>query len=133
MMLPPGAGKTGIYFGWAIWRKKRIMVLAPSKMLQDQIYKDFSGVGLLDLRGQVNYTCNITGGTVADAPCHGGYDCAIKPSCEYFVKLRRAPFEQFVLSNPAFWLHNRAVLGEVDALVIDELHRAFDELARHIS
>jgi Rad3-related DNA helicase len=130
MMLPPGAGKTGIYFGWALWRKKRIMVLAPSKMLQDQIYGDFQSLGLIDLRGQANYTCEITDGTVADAPCHAGFECPVVSSCEYFKKLGRAPREQFVVSNPSFWLHNQHRLGEFDALIVDEGHKAFEELAR---
>lgn len=130
LMLPPGAGKTGIYIAWAVWRKKRVMLLAPTKHLQDQIYEDFKGLGIMDLRGQSNYTCTITEGTVADAPCHGGYVCPIKSSCEYFVKLKRATTERFVLSNPSFWLHNKHILGEFDALIVDEAHQIFDQIAR---
>jgi Rad3-related DNA helicase len=133
LLLPPGAGKSGIYIAWALWRKKRVMILTPNKFLQDQLYKDFSGIGLVDMRGQSNYTCAVSGGTVADAPCHGGFVCAEKPRCEYFAKLKRAPHERFLLSNPSFWFHNKNVLGEFDALIIDEAHRAFDTIADHVS
>lgn len=133
LMLPPGAGKSAIYFAWAVWRKKRVMVLTPSKFLQDQLYADFKGIGLLDLRGQSNYKCEVTQGTVQDAPCHGGYVCPIKGSCEYFAKLARAPKEQFLVSNPSFWLHNKHVLGDFDALVMDEGHQMFDAIATHVS
>lgn len=133
LLLPPGAGKTGIYFGWAVWRKKRVVFLAPSKMLQDQIYADFKSLGIMDLRGQSSYTCAITQGPVSDAPCHGGYECPVKNECEYFAELKRAPSEQFILTNPAFWLHNKQLLGNFDALVCDEAHQAFDQLSNHIS
>lgn len=122
MMLPPGAGKSGIYMGWAAWRKKRMCVVVPNKMLQDQVYEDFKGLGMLDLRGQSDprYTCEVTDGLVSDAPCHGGYDCSIKSSCEYFAKLKRAPSEQLIVTNYAFWMHNKGVLGDFDAVVFDE-------------
>lgn len=132
MMLPPGAGKSGIYMGWAAWRKKRMCVVVPNKMLQDQVYEDFKGLGMLDLRGQSDprYTCEVTDGLVSDAPCHGGYECGLRSSCEYFAKLKRAPSEQLIVTNYAFWMHNKGVLGDFDAVVFDEGHQAFNQLAQ---
>jgi Rad3-related DNA helicase len=133
LMLPTGAGKSGIYMAWAIWRKKRVVILAPNKALQTQLYEDFKGVGLMDLRGQSDpvFKCEVTEGSVTDAPCHGGYECSIKPSCDYFARLKRAPKEQFIVTNYAFWIHNKALLGEFDAVVCDEAHQVFNALASH--
>lgn len=135
-MLPPGAGKSGIYMGWAAWKNKRICVLVPSKYLQKQLYEDFKGFGLVSLEGQANpkYHCEITEGSVATAPCHGGFDCELKRAgCKYFADLRRAAKEQYVLTNYAFWMHNKNALGEFDALVMDETHQAFNWIANHVS
>lgn len=134
LMLPPGAGKSGIYMGWATWRKKRVIVLTSSKVLQDQLYRDFAGLGLTDIRGQSNYDCDITGGNVADAPCHGGYECPAKKNgeCGYFALLRRAKREQLLSSNYSFWFHNRMNLGDFDAVIFDEAHNTFDQISKHV-
>lgn len=133
LRLPPGAGKTGIYMGWAMWRRKRVLVLTANLTLQDQIAKDFEGCGLLDIRGQSNYRCVVTDGKVSEAPCHAGVPCEKKDTtCEYFPLLPKARQARLVSTNYSFFLHNPGVLGSFDLIVMDEFHSALDKLAEFV-
>lgn len=138
LRLPPGAGKSGIYTGWAIWRNKRILILTPRKALQEQLYKDFAGLGMVSLVGQSDpryaKSCVVTGGAVSDGPCHGDFECDYKKKgCEPFDLLRRARTERMVVTNYALFLHNPSALGEFDAIVMDEAHAAFEWLSSFVS
>lgn len=134
LVLPTGAGKSVIYVAWALWRKKRVLILTANRALQTQIHDDFFVVGMRDVRGQANYPCIITEGTVDTAPCHGGYDCMYKSQgCEYFDLMRalKKGSAEIWSGNYAFHLANRSDFPDFDLIVCDEAHSAVDELARH--
>lgn len=138
LCLPPGAGKSGIYTGWAVWRDKRVLILTSRKALQSQLYADFAGLGMVSLVGQSDpkyaKSCLITGGAVSDGPCHGDFDCQYKKKgCEPFDLLRRAKYERMVVTNYSFFMHNATVMGDFDAIILDEGHAAFDWLSAFVS
>lgn len=134
LRLPPGAGKTGIYVGYALWRRQRVLFLTANLALQDQLAKDFEGCGLVDIRGQGNYRCVVTDGRVSDAPCHADFKCDKRDTvCTYFPHLARARKAQLVSANYSFFLHNPGALGVFDVIVMDEAHAAADRLAEFIS
>ena len=138
LRLPPGAGKSGIYTAWAVWRGKRVLILTSRKTLQSQLYEDFAGLGMISLVGQndpvYSEACKITGGAVSDGPCHGEFKCPHKKTdCPPFALIRRARSEQIVVTNYAFFMANSQVLGEFDAIIMDEAHAVFDWLSNFVS
>ena len=135
LMLPPGAGKSLIYMAYSVWRNLRVCVLTSNRLLQTQIFNDFASLGVVDIRGQANYDCIVSGGKVSEGPCHGGFECADKDNggCDYFSLLRRIKDERLVSTNYSFWLHNKNLMGQFDLVVCDEGHAALDQLANHLS
>lgn len=149
---PVGSGKSLAYITAALAMGKRVAVLTESKGLQDQIFADFNGVGLFDMRGLSNYTCRALseGGsyeamwakrwgrpTCEHGPCTGGIRCDLKESgCDYFDDYRRTCTEQLVSTNYAYWIaiHKYGQgLGKFDMLVLDEAHCADSALASALS
>lgn len=131
--LPPGAGKSGIYMGLALWKKLRVCVVTATRALQNQLAEDFAACGILDVRGQQNYDCLIAPMTVADAPCHAEVPCMYKAGgCTYFDNLRRAPGARIVVTNYSLWFARGHDLGKFDLVVFDEAHASVEELARHL-
>ena len=130
----------------------RVAVLTEAKSLQDQIAKDFGGIGLFDMRGLRNYTCAAlaNGGQYEDmwakkwgrptcdvGPCTAGLRCDLKDEgCEYFDAYRRTCSERLVSTNYAYWIaiHKYGQgLGKFDLLVLDECHLADSALSSAMS
>jgi Rad3-related DNA helicase len=151
---PTGSGKSVIYMATAAMAGTRTLVLTSTKGLQAQLNRDFSSMGLVDVRGANNYTCLATekggeltdygnpGTTCDEGPCRAGVRCSMKPTtmspdvegCLYYDAVRRARESQLVVTNYAYWMTNNAhadpeALGSFDLLVLDEAHVAPDELA----
>jgi Rad3-related DNA helicase len=130
----------------------RVIVLTESKGLQDQIVKDFGGVGLFDMRGLSNYTCRALakGGhlealwskfwgepSCKTGPCMAGVRCDLKDSgCDYFDTVRAARKAQLVSTNYAYWIAINKYsdgLGAFNWLILDECHAADSQLSSALS
>src|SRR3990167_1206644 len=149
---PVGCGKSLGYMAAALASGKRVAFLTESKGLQDQIHKDFGGIGLFDMRGLSNYTCRALdkGGHLETlwakkwgrpscdhGPCTAGLRCDLKnDGCDYFDDYRRACSAQIVSTNYAYWIaiHKYGQgLGKFDWLVLDEAHAAPNALSAALS
>lgn len=145
--LPTGAGKTAVYMAVALMTGARTCILTRTKALQNQLLMDFSGMGLLDVRGKNNYSClplsqggqfHIPGTpsymqSCEHGPCHQGWKCDIqKDGCHYFDSYREACKSNLVVTNYSYWMHihkSGEGMGKFDLLILDEAHKAPDELA----
>lgn len=144
---PTGTGKTLIYMGAGHLSGERTVVLTANKSLQDQLYGEYHGLDVADVRGRGAYPCKAlapggewahlgapAGATCDDGPCHAGLACSLKEiGCEAYDRIRTAKYADLVSTNYALWmaLHRYSQgLGEVGLLVLDEAHKAPDELAQ---
>jgi ATP-dependent DNA helicase DinG len=147
LCLPTGAGKTLIYMVLAYLQKKnRTYFLTSTKAQQDQLSREFSN--LVDIRGMNNYPCKPldVGGEFYDSgdstwdrgcdrgPCRTGYGCRLRENgCLYFDRVRKAELAPLVSTNYAYWMAGGKSIGKVDLLVLDEAHKAPEELAGFLS
>lgn len=134
-----GTGKSLSYIAAAILTGRRTVILTSTKGLQDQLMADFSTVGLVDIKGRGNYTCNLEhDGTRCDsAPCIMGYHCPLRESgCSYFDQVALATRAPLVVTNYSYWLsaHQHGDgLGDVGMLVCDEAHDAPEIVAEFLT
>ena len=135
---PTGTGKTGIAIGAARHNLWKTFALTMTHSLQDQYVAEGNG-RVMKVIGRRNYECILPaydphearergakeGTTVDQAPCAGGFDCPIKPSCNYFVHKGRAMDERITAHNYQYWLpeatFSKGFTG-ADLLVCDEGH-----------
>ena len=128
--MPTGSGKSLTYISQALLSGARTCVLTSTKGLQDQLIKDFSEAGLVDIRGKDNYACLHDD---HPAPCHGWH--IQSPHCEFHQALKAAQEAPLVVTNYSFWMNSMAytrkenLLGAFDMLILDEAHNAPNELA----
>lgn len=132
-VLPTGAGKSVIYMAAAGIDDSRALVLTATRALQDQNLGNFESMGLADMRGRNNYTCNIDTDRQADeAVCVGGVFCSRMKDggCDYFDDLGVARSGRLVQTNYRYWLHaeESETLGRFQTLILDEAHKAPDEI-----
>jgi ATP-dependent DNA helicase DinG len=128
---PTGAGKSGIAIALANALGGRSVVCTSTKPLQQQYLDDFAEGGMVDIRGRSNYLCHLGNGIT----CEDGYDEGCRENntgcCPYRAAYTDALHSSLVLTNYAYWIavHRYAEgLGEVDLLILDEAHVAFDEI-----
>jgi Rad3-related DNA helicase len=131
-MMPAGGGKTASYVAESLLTGERTVILTSSKGLQDQITKDFSNVGMVDIRGKDNYQCIDR----ADHSCQDGYACLCPyrgtPMCDSHVAHVRMMASHLIVTNYSKWISAYKYgigFGAVDRLVLDEAHNAFNEIA----
>lgn len=147
--LPTGFGKTSFYVAYSRLlselrnRPIRTVINTATKALQQQIWDDFSMMGLADVRGRNNYSCPMYGN------CDNGYEheCHLSTTlgCKYTKHVDVASRSELISTNYAYWMsarsNNPAALEPtnsdgaypIDLLICDEAHQAFEELARHVS
>ena len=131
---PPGTGKSLIYM--AVQRlllPGRTLILTASRRLQRQLQSDFRCSVLM---GQGNYPCNLLpelgrSGNCDVGPCHTGYNCAIKSTCDYYVALDKACISKALVMNYSLYAYmymfgDIGKLGDFDTFVLDEAHLAGD-------
>jgi len=123
---PTGIGKSLIYMTGALQRCERTTILTSTKGLQDQLVQDFSGIGLVEVRGRSNYPCVRGDGPTADEGwCHLGQKCDFRSGgCAYFDALNRAMGSRYVVTNYAMWLSASEFLNKSAVLIMDEAHNA---------
>jgi ATP-dependent DNA helicase DinG len=156
LVLPTGAGKSLTVISTAILPGWRTCVLTSTKNLQSQYSRDFSPVGLVDVRGQNAYACvafedehqqfqdPLRYQSCEEGPCHSGHRCSRKPTptapeirgCAYYDAIADARKAPLVVTNYKFWLTQNYYgqgIGKFDCLVLDEAHNAPQELADFLS
>jgi Rad3-related DNA helicase len=111
---PTGSGKSVIYVAAAIlFDAGRTVIVTKTKMLQEQLERDFGEMGFEDIRGKDSY-------------------CAIGDvvQLKYWRKRNAAKRSSFVVTNYAYWLtrHPKDDVGTFDLLILDEAHQAPDGL-----
>ena len=154
---PTGAGKSPFYVGLSrLIEAKRTLILTATKALQTQLMADFASMGLVEIKGQNNYSClavarpgSLPGAgelhgmapeksSCDDGPCHAGVECSLRQKgCYYFDRVRTAFKSSIVVTNYDYWMYSNKFgerpIGEFDLLVLDEAHTAPDKLAEFVS
>ena len=130
---PTGSGKSIIAVVASRLSQMNTKILTHTKGLQDQLATDFDAIGMTDIRGQSNYSCNKYRRTSVDeAPCHTiGEYCSLKENgCTYYQQLRMARKSPLVVTNYAAWasLHNYTQGFNADLLICDEASTAFSSM-----
>jgi len=138
---PTGVGKSTIYMGLAAMLGGRTLVLTDSKNLQDQLYRDFAPMGLVEIKGQSNYGClyfddgRRTLPGCDEGPCHASIQCNYRDKgCRYYDAVRRAAGSSLVIANYAYWMNVQKFadpesIGVFDRIILDEAHNAASTLA----
>lgn len=137
--LPTGSGKTLIAMAIAKALGMRTVVLTSTLGLQEQYLKDFAESGLVDIRGKNNYDCCNVNATCRYGAHEGCKLCQGPQS--YGESYKRAVWSPLVITNYAYWIRaNEKTRGlepppsegenPVELLVLDEAHRASEELSR---
>ena len=131
---PTGSGKSICYVAAAKLLSCRTLILTSTKMLQDQLEKDFD---VVVAKGRSNYPCKLYHNTLKCdmGPCRVGHYCPHRRiDCEFFTMLRAAKAAKIVVTNYAFWCHNKKeIIGDFDFLVCDEGHDTPQQLLSTLS
>lgn len=129
---PTGSGKTLIYVTDAILSKEPTCFVTDNRALQDQLMDDYSSIGMVDIRGRNNYTCDLK----EDYTCEDGYAarCPYKGTvaCPSSAAEMRAAASSLVVTNYPKWIAARKFgqgMAHFKRVVFDEGHRAPDALA----
>jgi len=144
--MPTGSGKSLLAVLSSVLGSKRTAVLTVTKGLQGQMAQDFARSGMIDIRGQNNYLCNLIqdgNTTVDDGPCHAGVQCEVRHTCSYYSKLDQAKHSQMLVTNYSYYLaqtlYGKDGLQEakdsnpIQLLICDEAHLAFQALESFVA
>src|SRR3972149_5061125 len=104
---PTGSGKSATYMGVAaVDEDRRVCVMTATRALQDQLFTDFSSMGLVDMRGRQNYACAIDEVTAAEAVCTVGKYCEFMKvaGCDFYDQRRLAAASRVVVTHYPYWL-----------------------------
>lgn len=130
---PTGFGKSPTYIAYAILSGKPTCIVTNSRGLQDQLMRDFSSVGLVDIRGRSNYQCQARD----DYSCQEGYatQCPYKGTiqCPASQAEMRAASSSLVVTNYDKWIASRRFgqgLSHFSQVIFDEGHDAPDAVAK---
>lgn len=129
--VPTGGGKTLIYLTSAWVGDGRTVILTWTKKLQDQIIKDFGGIGVVEMKGKKAYPCRRGDGpTCEQGLCNVGVSCNLKEDgCTYYDQVKKAMRARIVVTNYAYWIVAGDRLGQFDRVIMDEAHDAPFHLA----
>lgn len=153
LTLSTGAGKSLIYIMGAVLfgdhpesvllgHSPRVAILTSTKALEDQLVRDFSSLGLVDVRGMNSYACREPfdarfPSQCDEGPCRYGHKCSLREGgCTYYDAVKSALQSRLVVTNYAYWLSSYNYgqgLGTFDLLVMDEAHDTPDELGKFLS
>lgn len=133
---PTGFGKSAVYVAYALLTQRPTCFVTDSRALQDQLLKDFEGVGLVDIRGRRNYTCDMR----QDYTCEEGYAarCPYKGTvaCPASLAEIKAAGSSLVSTNYDKWTATKKFgqgLEHIQQVVFDEGHQSYEALARAMS
>lgn len=130
---PTGFGKSPVYVATALLSRKPTVFITQDRGLQDQLMSDYSGIGMVDLRGRRNYPCDMK----PDYTCEEGYAtrCPYKGTvgCPASQAEMRAAASSLVVTNYDKWTAAKKYgqgMEHFQQAVFDEGHTAPDALAR---
>lgn len=130
---PTGFGKSPTYIGYALLSNQPTCIVTNSRGLQDQLMRDFSSIGLVDIRGRSNYQCAAR----EDYTCQEGYatQCPYKGTigCPASQAEMRAATSSLVVTNYDKWIASRRFgqgLSHFTQVIFDEGHDAPDAVAK---
>jgi len=138
---PPGSGKTVINMAVGqLMEGKRVLYLVSTNQLLQQVYDEFSSMGIAPIKGMANYVCNdavdnpVNNRTTMcnEGKCLSGYSCELRQNgCDYFNKVDTARNEDLVLSNFAYRASTARYsdptnIGVFDLIICDEAHLLLD-------
>jgi len=127
---PTGTGKTLAALLTAHYAGTRTVIVTDTKGLQSQYTTDTCLMDGVNVIGRNNFRCLLLPMLKADdGPCRAGTTCDVKKICPYQTQLDNAVKSNLVITNYAYWLHQRnqgTGLGEVGLVIFDEAHKAFD-------
>lgn len=121
--MPVGEGKSLYCVAHAIISGKRACYLTVTKGLQNQLLKDFSEIGMVDIRGRSNYSCP-TALNCEEGNC--GKECTGYEPAR--IEAEKAPL---VVTNYAYYMASNIYgrgIGKFDLLICDEGHDIHDEI-----
>lgn len=131
---PTGFGKSPAYVAYALLSKIPTCIVTNSKGLQDQLMRDYSEIGLVDIRGRSNYPCALR----EDYTCQEGYamGCPYKGGvvCPSGLAEMKAAVSMLVVTNYDKWITSSRAenswLNHFGQVIFDEGHDAPDALAK---
>lgn len=127
---PTGFGKSLMYVAASKMLGGKTIILTSTKGLQAQLMRDFSEVGMVEVKGKNSYMCPMTDNTLTceDGPCSVGVRCEFKKSvCPYYRAVEDAKNARLVVTNYSFWFYSNKYaegIGNPGLLVCDEGHDA---------
>lgn len=125
--MPTGMGKSPWYMALKIVTGWRTVILTKTKALQSQLMNDFSSIGLVDIRGRNNYSCQLGEGYTCEDGQHARCPLMRDEKCPYFAARTRALASGMVVTNYSYWpMVNKygEGLGKFDLIVLDEAAEA---------
>ena len=137
--LPTGSGKSALAIAAAKLLGMRAVYLTATKGLQDQVAKEFSKAGVIDIRGRNNYNCPTFADT-CDKGIEDDCDYATTALCPYTAAVEKAKSSPLTVTNYAYWLHARGNNSSaleysndpIELLICDEAHEAPEQLASYL-
>jgi Rad3-related DNA helicase len=130
---PTGFGKTAVYVADALLSREPTCIVTDNRGLQDQLMGDFASIGLVDIRGRNNYTCDLQPGY----SCEDGYAarCPYRgtAACPSSLAEMRAAASPLVVTNYDKWTSARKFgqgMQHFQRVVFDEGHKAPEAVAR---
>lgn len=129
---PTGFGKSLAYMTTALMLGGRSVILTSTKGQQDQLLRDFSHIGLVDIRGRGNYRCTSDPDKTCEDGYHSGCSCRGSVSCPWSAAYFKVMSSQLVVTNYACFMLSYKYgdgLGYFQNLICDEAHSIVDELS----
>ena len=122
---PTGSGKSVLALATARMSLEKTFIVTKNKSLQVP-YLEEAGELAKSITGKNNYNCvlprydpeearglGVSQYTTVDvAPCAGGYECAWRGRCDYFVEKRMAVKHPISIHNYSYWVPEANYVGE---------------------
>ena len=129
MECPTGFGKSPVSYAIGSSVKNSYLITA-TKQLQDQYSRDFEEPNVVNLKGKVNYRCNLKPEfNVELAPCITDssilQDCKRKRFCTYYNQKEKALHSKIAVLSSSLFLAITNPIGKFiprNTLIIDECH-----------
>lgn len=129
---PTGFGKSPVAVGSSLLAGEPTAIVTQSKGLQDQYFRDYKSIGMVDLRGRNNYICDLK----PDYTCQEGYAarCPYKGTvgCPASQAEMRAATSSLVVTNYAKWTRSKMYgqgLSHITRVIFDEAHEVPEAIA----
>jgi Rad3-related DNA helicase len=129
---PTGFGKSNAVVAAALLSKEPTCIVTATRGLQDQYLDTFRSIGMVDIRGRKNYTCDLR----PEYTCEEGYAarCPYKGTigCPSSHAEMKAASSSLVVTNYSKWTASKRFgqgMGHFKQVIFDEGHSAPEALA----